>query len=171
MFHCLPCLTEIIANPNVSVGQLIANGVLKALVNNSSQWSYRIPFAVQWAWPLPLFVLVAFSPESPWWLAKKERYGDAAISLHRLSNRTESDVQNSLAQIVYTIRLEKARIARSKEKAAAAARPASARNNTASQTHQHSNSWLARFTRHRVCSPLSSLTCPFLSSMIYTSHL
>lgn len=165
MFHCLPFLTGIIANPNVSVGQLIANGVLKALVNNSSQWSYRIPFAVQWAWPLPLFVLVAFSPESPWWLAKKERYGDAAISLHRLSNRTESDVQNSLAQIVYTIRLEKARIARSKEKAAAA-RPASARNNTASQTHHHSNSWLARFTRHRVCSPLSSLTRPFLSSMI-----
>ncbi|KAK7715887.1 hypothetical protein SLS63_011226 [Diaporthe eres] len=130
-----------------AMGQLIANGVLKALVNNSSEWSYRIPFAVQWAWPLPLFVLVSFSPESPWWLAKKERYGDAAISLHRLSNRTESDVQNSLAQIVYTIRLEKARIARSKEKAAAA-RPASARNNTASQTH-HSNSWLARFTRHR----------------------
>lgn len=152
-----------------SVGQLIANGVLKALVNNSSEWSYRIPFAVQWAWPLPLFVLVAFSPESPWWLAKKERYGDAAISLHRLSNRTESEVQNSLAQIVYTIRLEKARIARSKEKAAAA-RPASARNNTTSQT-QPSNSWLARFTRHRVCSPISSLPRPFLSSMIYTSHL
>ncbi|KAK7704403.1 hypothetical protein SLS64_008590 [Diaporthe eres] len=82
-----------------AMGQLIANGVLKALVNNSSEWSYRIPFAVQWAWPLPLFVLVSFSPESPWWLAKKERYGDAAISLHRLSNRTESDVQNSLAQI------------------------------------------------------------------------
>ncbi|KAI3394273.1 hypothetical protein diail_2976 [Diaporthe ilicicola] len=133
-----------------AMGQLIANGVLKALVNNSSQWSYRIPFAVQWAWPLPLFILVAFSPESPWWLAKKERYGDAAISLHRLSNRPEAEVQNSLAQIVYTIRLEKARIARREEKAAAA-RAASARNKSTSQEHHHYHlkSWLARFSRHR----------------------
>lgn len=160
------------ADTKLSVGQLIANGVLKALVNNNSQWSYRIPFAVQWAWPLPLFILVSFSPESPWWLAKKERYGDAAISLHRLSNRTESDVQNSLAQIVYTIRLEKARIARSKEKAAAARPASSARNNTASSQTHKPNSWLARFTRHRVCSPISSSPPPSFPFVLdSTSHL
>lgn len=90
-----------------TIGQIIANGVLKGLVDNDSQWSYRIPFAVQWAWPLPLFILVAFSPESPWWLAKRERFGEAAISLHRLSNRPESEVQNTLSQIQYTIKLEK----------------------------------------------------------------
>jgi SP family general alpha glucoside:H+ symporter-like MFS transporter len=38
-----------------AIGQLISAGVLKGLVNNTTQWSYRIPFAVQWVWPLPLF--------------------------------------------------------------------------------------------------------------------
>lgn len=95
-----------------AMGQLLANGVLKALVNNDTEWSYRLPFAIQWVWPLPLFVLVSFSPESPWWLARRERYGEAAINLHRLSTRAESEVQNTLAQIVYTIRLEKASTAR-----------------------------------------------------------
>lgn len=33
-----------------ATGQLISAGVLKGLVNNPTQWSYRIPFAVQWVW-------------------------------------------------------------------------------------------------------------------------
>ena len=30
------------------MGQLIAVGVLNALINRPDEWSYRIPFAVQW---------------------------------------------------------------------------------------------------------------------------
>lgn len=128
-----------------AIGQLLANGVLKALVNDTSQWSYRIPFAVQWAWPIPLFILVSFSPESPWWLAKNERYADAAISLHKLSSRPESEVQNTLSQIVFTIRLEKARIA---QRAAAAA--------VARQNDPRPQGRLARWrSRQAVCPPLS----------------
>ena len=33
-----------------AIGQLLSAAVLKALVNNQTVWSYRIPFAVQWAW-------------------------------------------------------------------------------------------------------------------------
>lgn len=33
-----------------AIGQLLSAAVLKALVNNQTQWSYRIPFAVQWVW-------------------------------------------------------------------------------------------------------------------------
>ena len=39
------------------IGQLISAGVLTGLVNYSDQWSYRIPFAVQWVWPIPLAIL------------------------------------------------------------------------------------------------------------------
>lgn len=131
-----------------AMGQLLANGVLKALVNNTTQWSYRVPFAVQWAWPLPLFLVVSFSPESPWWLAQHERYADAAISLHKLSSRPEGEVQNTLSQIVYTIRLEKARIAR--RAAAAAAAPVALQNDTRPQGR------LSRWrSRRAVCLPFS----------------
>lgn len=33
-----------------ATGQLLSAAVLKGLVNNTTQWSYRIPFAVQWIW-------------------------------------------------------------------------------------------------------------------------
>lgn len=32
---------------------------------NTTEWSYRIPFAIQWIWPVPLFCVVCFAPESP----------------------------------------------------------------------------------------------------------
>jgi len=28
--------------------------------------SYRIPFAIQWIWPVPIIVGVLLAPESPW---------------------------------------------------------------------------------------------------------
>jgi len=30
------------------IGQLIASGVLKGFVTDSTQWAYRIPYAIQW---------------------------------------------------------------------------------------------------------------------------
>lgn len=48
------------------IGQLIASGVLKAFVTNTSQWAYRIPFAIQWIWPVPIFIASYLAPESPW---------------------------------------------------------------------------------------------------------
>jgi SP family general alpha glucoside:H+ symporter-like MFS transporter len=33
------------------IGQLIGSGVLRSLVQRTDQWSYRIPFAIQWIWP------------------------------------------------------------------------------------------------------------------------
>ena len=45
-------------------GQLIGSGVLRAMVNNTSANSYRIPFAIQWMWPPLLIVGVFFAPVS-----------------------------------------------------------------------------------------------------------
>ncbi|KAK4898694.1 hypothetical protein LTR27_003866 [Elasticomyces elasticus] len=48
------------------LGQLIASGVIRSMLKRTDEWVYRIPFALQWMWPLPLIVGIAFAPESPW---------------------------------------------------------------------------------------------------------
>lgn len=68
------------------LGQIMAAGVLKNSQENlaDSPLAYRIPFALQWVWPLPIALGIYLAPESPWWLVKKERMADAAHSLSRL---------------------------------------------------------------------------------------
>jgi SP family general alpha glucoside:H+ symporter-like MFS transporter len=36
------------------IGQIICSGVNRGLINNTTQWAYRIPFAIQWIWPIPI---------------------------------------------------------------------------------------------------------------------
>lgn len=96
----ISCLVQII-------GQLIAAGVLDGLVNNTTQWSYRIPFAIQWIWPAFLFPLLCFCPESPWHLVRMQRYEEAEQSLRRLQNKSANiDVKQTLATIIHTNKLE-----------------------------------------------------------------
>jgi SP family general alpha glucoside:H+ symporter-like MFS transporter len=91
------------------IGQFIAAGVVQGLVNNTTEWSYKIPFAIQWWWPVPLFVLTYLAPDSPWWLVRKERYADAQKSIIRLSSGlSPEEVQQKLAMIVHTNNFEKA---------------------------------------------------------------
>lgn len=80
--------------------------MLKGLVNNPTQWAYRIPFAVQWAWPVPLMVLIYFAPESPWYYTRNDRLDEAKRSLKRLSNITEEEASGTLAMLVHTVRIE-----------------------------------------------------------------
>jgi MFS transporter, SP family, general alpha glucoside:H+ symporter len=48
------------------MGQFISAGVVRALVSQKTQWSFRIPFAIQWVWPVPIITGVICAPESPW---------------------------------------------------------------------------------------------------------
>ncbi|KAI1334955.1 general substrate transporter [Xylariaceae sp. FL0016] len=89
-----------------AAGQLIANGVLQGLVDDPTEWSYRIPFALQWIWPLPLTCVLFFAPESPWFLVKAGRYADARNAIGRLADKTDDEVGAALAQMRHTIRLE-----------------------------------------------------------------
>ena len=89
----------------------------------TTTWAYRIPYALQWVWPLPLFICVhllfydqerdsrlaqtLFAPESPWWLLRCGRVDDARKSLKRLVSK-QVNSEESLAQIVHTVELEKA---------------------------------------------------------------
>lgn len=66
-------------------GQLFAAGIMKNSQNKyaNSELGYKLPFALQWIWPLPLAVGIFFAPESPWWLVKKGRIDQARRSLER----------------------------------------------------------------------------------------
>ena len=90
-------------------GQLIASGVLKGLATRTDQWAYRIPFAIQWVWPVPIFIGVYLAPESPWWLVRKDRREDAVKSLKRLTkaNSPGFSAEETVSMILYTNALEK----------------------------------------------------------------
>ncbi|KAJ5125045.1 uncharacterized protein N7515_008870 [Penicillium bovifimosum] len=90
-----------------AIGQLIASGVLYGLVGRPDQWGYRIPFALQWIWPVPLMVIGWLAPESPWWLVRKDRLEDAKRSIRRLGgSKTEEQINGQLAMMVHTIKIE-----------------------------------------------------------------
>lgn len=89
------------------IGQLISGGVLRGLVSRMDQWGYRIPFALQWIWPIFLIPTIYFAPESPWHLVRHNRLEDAEKSIRRLQAAGPGlDPMRTLATIVYTNNLE-----------------------------------------------------------------
>lgn len=93
------------------IGQFLASGVLKGVSLREDEWAYRIPYALQWMWPVPLIVGIAFAPESPWWLVRKERYKDAKKMLLRLASPQKNPTFNAdetIAMYKHTDELEKA---------------------------------------------------------------
>ncbi|KAM0421990.1 hypothetical protein ACHAPD_000433 [Fusarium lateritium] len=91
------------------LGQEIGIGILRSMIGRTDQWAYRIPYGLQWIWPLPLIVGLWLAPESPWWLVRKGRVADAKKSLLRLTslNRdTDFDADETVAMMVHTTALE-----------------------------------------------------------------
>ncbi|KAG9774115.1 sugar transporter family protein, partial [Aureobasidium melanogenum] len=91
------------------LGQVIGIGAIKACLKRQDEWSYRIPYALQWIWPLPLAVGIFLAPESPWWLVRKGRIDDAKKALLRLTSlnkETNFDPDETVAMIAHTTALE-----------------------------------------------------------------
>ena len=91
------------------LGQVIGIGVIKSMLGRTDQWAYRIPYALQWMWPVPLLTGVLLAPESPWWLVRKGRTEDAKKSLLRLTSlnrETDFDADETIAMMVHTTALE-----------------------------------------------------------------
>ena len=90
------------------MGQIIAAGVLRGFLNRNDEWAYRIPFAIQWIWPIPIMIGVFLAPESPWWLVRKGHKDEAIRSLNRLTGVSEDFcAEETVAMMIHTNELEK----------------------------------------------------------------
>ncbi|GJN87875.1 hypothetical protein Rhopal_000830-T1 [Rhodotorula paludigena] len=91
------------------LGQLVASGALRGVLGLQSEWAFRIPFALQWMWPVPIIIGCCFAPESPWWLVRKGRYELAKKTVRRLVVKpTDDEVDSRVAMMIHTNALEKA---------------------------------------------------------------
>jgi SP family general alpha glucoside:H+ symporter-like MFS transporter len=91
------------------IGGFIASGVLRGVLQLSSSWAYRIPFAIQWFWPVPLIIGCIFAPESPWWCVRHGRIDEAKRNLLRLTSSSDPDfdVDKAISMMQHTNELEK----------------------------------------------------------------
>ena len=78
------------------MGQFIAAGVNRGCVQRPDQWAYRIPFAIQWVWPIPIMVGVFLAPESPWWHVRKGDKAGAKAALLRLTSPVKDPNTNEM---------------------------------------------------------------------------
>jgi hypothetical protein len=63
----------------------------------------------QWAWPVPLFLVAFFAPESPWWLVRKGRVDEAKRNLRRLtsgSDGSDFNLEQTVAMMEHTHHIE-----------------------------------------------------------------
>ncbi|KAK7995353.1 hypothetical protein PG990_014126 [Apiospora arundinis] len=91
------------------IGQEIGIGVIMGNLWRTDEWAYRIPYALQWMWPVPLIVGIYFAPESPWWLVRKGKLEDAKRSLLRLTTKradSDFDADETVAMMMHTTALE-----------------------------------------------------------------
>ncbi|CAK7235564.1 hypothetical protein SCUCBS95973_009311 [Sporothrix curviconia] len=101
------------------LGQLIAAAVLAVLVDRRhDEWAFRIPFALQWLWPVLIVPVLVFAPESPWHLVRTGRRHAARHALRRLQSPHAAaaagvSVDATLATIARTNRLEVAEASKS----------------------------------------------------------
>jgi SP family general alpha glucoside:H+ symporter-like MFS transporter len=91
------------------IGQFFAAAVNKGSVRRTDEWAYRIPFAIQWVWPVPILIGVIFAPESPWWHVRHGNRAEAKRSLLRLTSSKQQDfnADETIAMIEHTNELEK----------------------------------------------------------------
>lgn len=81
------------------------------MISRDDELGYKIPFALQWMWPVPLIIGIAFAPESPWWLVRRNRREDAKKALLRLTSRnskTAFNADETISMMVHTNEFEKA---------------------------------------------------------------
>jgi SP family general alpha glucoside:H+ symporter-like MFS transporter len=92
-------------------GILLSSGVVRATAGIEGDWAWRLPFVLQWVWPVPLFIGAYLAPESPWNAVRRDDMALARKSLMRLREDTperEREVDATLAYIRHTTALEKA---------------------------------------------------------------
>ncbi|OLN83339.1 Maltose permease MAL31-like protein 4 [Colletotrichum chlorophyti] len=97
-------------------GSFLAAGVLRGSLNLKGDAAWKVPYALQWIWVIPLFLAAFFAPESPWYLVRRGRIDDAEKALRRLARKdhyTEHTMAATLALMKHTNEMEKIEAANS----------------------------------------------------------
>ncbi|KAL4908647.1 hypothetical protein BDW74DRAFT_175329 [Aspergillus multicolor] len=92
-------------------GILLSSGVVRAVAGLEGDMGWRLPFILQWIWPLPLFIGAYFAPEHPCNSVRRDKIEEARNNLLRLYQdvpEREQRVEQTLAYINYTTEMEKA---------------------------------------------------------------
>ena len=79
-------------NAAYNAGGLIIAGVTAGFDTWDSEWAYKIPFCLQWMWPVIILPVVFITPESPWWLIRQGKVQEARDALDRLGNGRDPKV-------------------------------------------------------------------------------
>lgn len=94
-------------NLGIAIGQLLSNAVVKGFGQRSDRWAYRGPFAIQLFFAVFLLAFLPFSPETPWYLARKNKNEQAIKALKQLYG-PEYDAESRLVAMKATIHEEAA---------------------------------------------------------------
>ena len=95
-------------NLSFVIGQFVANGVSDGFSTNATEWAYKVPFAIQWAWPLIILAMLPFAPESPYWLVRHQKIDEARKAIRQIASKSVSDeiIEKRLQIVIDTDRLE-----------------------------------------------------------------
>ncbi|CAI5760527.1 unnamed protein product [Candida verbasci] len=74
------------------IGKLISSGTVKGISNMENPNAYKIAYAIQWIWPVPLLIGVYFAPESPWQLVRRGKVQAAKKAVCRLISTPNNEV-------------------------------------------------------------------------------
>lgn len=92
------------------MGSFLAQAVLRGSLGLEGDLGWKIPYALQWVWIPPLFLVGYLCPESPWYLVRRGRIDEAEKSLRRLAKKdhyTEESMAQTLALMKHTNEMEK----------------------------------------------------------------
>ncbi|KAK1964399.1 alpha glucoside transporter [Colletotrichum sublineola] len=91
------------------IGQFFSAAVNKGSYHHQDEWAYRIPFGVQWVWPVPILIGLFFAPESPWWHVRHNDKAGAKRALLRLTSRNQPNFNpdETIAMIEHTNEMER----------------------------------------------------------------
>nr|SIP56036.1 putative Sugar Porter [Yarrowia yakushimensis] len=98
----LRSLLVAIINLSWVAGQFISTGVVTGTSTRTDDWAYRVPLAVQWAFPVILIPLLCFAPESPWWHVRRGDIEKARNALSRLADGSKIDLDAHIQHMIQT---------------------------------------------------------------------
>ncbi|KAK3944421.1 general substrate transporter [Diplogelasinospora grovesii] len=90
---------------SMNLGFLVAASIAFKRVTIPDQSAYKVVFAAEWVWPALMLLLSPIIPESPYYLARKNKIGAATRSLSILYSK-QSSVQPILQSITSIIQHE-----------------------------------------------------------------